>query len=225
MPTARRFDGATLTDPLDPDTDGDGLLDGDEDKNKDGKRQDLTETDPKDPDTDKDGLTDGIELGKNPDGTDIDDANKTDALNDDTDNDCILDGTEDANQNGVYDKPDETNPKDSDSDDDDLVDGDDRDGKIGEDKNCNGETDGLETDPRDEDTDDGGEPDGSEVLITGHDPLEPGDDRGDVALFGGGCACALERQSNDTAGVAALLVGLLLAGRAPKASPTRGRAC
>ena len=51
-------DPGTKTDPLDPDTDNDGLLDGEEDANRNGK-VDEGETDPCDPDTDDDGLLDG----------------------------------------------------------------------------------------------------------------------------------------------------------------------
>ncbi len=207
------IDGATLTDPLNPDTDGDGLLDGEEDANGNGTREELSETDPTDPDTDDDGLTDGIERGKNPDGSAIPGANSTNALDPDTDDDCLLDGVEDANQNGVYDEPGETNPKSSDSDGDGLVDGQDQGtSKPGEDKNCNGIVDAGETDPRDEDTDDGGEPDGSEVLITGHDPLDPSDDRPpNVALFGGGCACEVAPRDSSVGGVGAALVAVALA--------------
>ncbi|MEX0863255.1 MAG: hypothetical protein WD269_00095, partial [Acidimicrobiia bacterium] len=61
------------TDPLDPDTDDDGLSDGDE--------VNVHGTDPLDPDTDDDGLNDGLEvdLGLDP-------------LNPDTDGDGIPDG-------------------------------------------------------------------------------------------------------------------------------------
>ena len=50
------------TDPLDDDTDDDGLLDGNEDKNHNGIVEPF-ETSPKDADSDHDGLLDGLELG------------------------------------------------------------------------------------------------------------------------------------------------------------------
>ncbi|MDC0713728.1 Ig-like domain-containing protein [Stigmatella sp. ncwal1] len=49
------------TDPFNPDTDGDGLLDGDEDANRNG-RVDPGETDPKNADTDGGGVNDGEEV-------------------------------------------------------------------------------------------------------------------------------------------------------------------
>ncbi len=50
---------ASVTVPLDPDTDGDGLPDGVEDADHDGT-VDPGETDPRDPDTDGDGILDGL---------------------------------------------------------------------------------------------------------------------------------------------------------------------
>ncbi|MGE6761436.1 Ig-like domain-containing protein [Corallococcus interemptor] len=62
------------TDPLDDDSDDDGVLDGNEDANHDGITQD-TETDPTLADSDRDGLTDGVELGlTKPQGTGTDPA-------------------------------------------------------------------------------------------------------------------------------------------------------
>jgi hypothetical protein len=49
------------TDPLNPDTDGDGALDGQEDANHNGV-VDAGEADPLDFDSDNDGLTDGYEI-------------------------------------------------------------------------------------------------------------------------------------------------------------------
>ncbi|MBI1223720.1 MAG: hypothetical protein GC192_00670 [Bacteroidetes bacterium] len=49
------------THPLNPDTDGDGIKDGIEDKNKDGHYDPLTETNPLVKDSDGDGIDDGIE--------------------------------------------------------------------------------------------------------------------------------------------------------------------
>ena len=54
--------GTGTTDPLDSDTDGDGLLDGAEDKDVDGALDAGIETSPLDVDTDDDGLTDGAEV-------------------------------------------------------------------------------------------------------------------------------------------------------------------
>ncbi|MEM4293628.1 MAG: CARDB domain-containing protein [Thermoplasmata archaeon] len=51
-------DPNTTTDPLNPDTDNDGLLDGTEDADHNG-RVDLYEPDPNDPDSDDDGILDG----------------------------------------------------------------------------------------------------------------------------------------------------------------------
>ncbi len=113
--------GATLTSPLDPDTDRGGVKDGSEDFNLNGKI-DAGEGDPTAghgaddatiTDTDKDGLSDGLEtaLGTNPNDADTDndgvldgaepnpsddtDADgKIDALDPDSDNDGLFDGTE-----------------------------------------------------------------------------------------------------------------------------------
>ncbi len=49
------------THPLNPDTDGDGIKDGTEDKNKNGDYEIATETDPLKKDTDGDGIQDGLE--------------------------------------------------------------------------------------------------------------------------------------------------------------------
>ncbi|MDC1020815.1 right-handed parallel beta-helix repeat-containing protein, partial [bacterium] len=99
------------TDPLDQDTDDDGLSDGEEV---------LTfSTDPLNVDTDSDGLQDGTEVGNDAwwlgdpsngiDGTDTsvnipdaDPSTTTHPLDDDTDNDGLMDGQEDVNQNGEF---------------------------------------------------------------------------------------------------------------------------
>ncbi len=100
--------------PLNPDSDGDGLLDGEEDLNHDGHFDFLVsdfdyghhgpipgpaygsplETNPCDPDTDHDGLTDWEELRgqRNPPG--FFPFNPTNPLDHDTDNDWLLDGEE-----------------------------------------------------------------------------------------------------------------------------------
>ena len=108
------------TDPFDPDSDDDGLTDGDE--------VEIYGTDPLDPDTDDDGLNDGDEI-----------AAGTDPFDPDSDDDGLTDGDEVH----VY----GTDPLDPDTDDDGLL-------------------DGLEValglDPLDPDTDDDGIPDGSD---------------------------------------------------------------
>ncbi len=118
-------DGLTLaqeealgTSPTDLDSDDDGLLDSQEDRNRNGVL-DPGETNPINPDTDRDGLVDGLELGvtggiPDPDGagplrgsafevTDLDPSTTTDPLDPDTDGGTALDGDEDANQNGRVD--------------------------------------------------------------------------------------------------------------------------
>ena len=119
--------GGLGTDPLDPDSDDDGLCDGapsglpacalgGEDLDGDGVYDVGIETDPTDPDTDDDGWNDGIELvaGTNP-------------LDPDSDDDWLCDGApsglpacalggEDLDGDGVYDVGSETNPNDPDTD-------------------------------------------------------------------------------------------------------------
>ncbi|MBW2256466.1 MAG: OmpA family protein [Deltaproteobacteria bacterium] len=148
------FDGDAIPDP--GDSDGDGLLDTEEDVDGDGI-VDPDETDPYDADTDDDGLIDGQEV----------DSTNTDPLDPDTDGDGVQDGTE----LGVTDAHDDTgsgfvpdadpsthtNPLDDDSDNDGLSDGE-------EDEDHDGEQDADETDPLDADTDGDGLTDGQEVL-------------------------------------------------------------
>ncbi len=131
------------------DSDGDGLLDGDEI---------ALGTNPDDPDSDDDGL---------PDGTEVHGTNATDPLDADSDDDGLLDGVEDANRNGAFDMG-ETDPNNPDTDGDTLLDG-------AEDVNHNGVVDPGETDPRVFDTDGDGLSDGVEVA-TGTDPLDPDSD-------------------------------------------------
>ena len=71
------------TDPARPDTDSDGVLDGQEDANKNCKWDLGLESNPRNPDTDSDGATDGEERDAN-----------TDPIDEDTDDDNILDGAE-----------------------------------------------------------------------------------------------------------------------------------
>jgi len=97
----------------DSDSDDDGILDGNEDKNMNGIF-DSGETDPCKRDTDGDLLQDGTESGMTLSdigpGTnsgifkpDADSSTKTDPADDDTDNDKWLDGQEDKNHNGRVD--------------------------------------------------------------------------------------------------------------------------
>jgi len=146
------------TDPDNPDSDGDGLKDGDEVKKyntdplkadsdgdglKDGEEVLTYKTNPNNVDTDGDGLSDGDEILKY----------KTDPLKADTDGDGLNDGDE-LNK---Y----KTNPLKVDTDGDGLSDGD--------------EVLKHKTDPLKADTDGGGVQDGEEVK-RGTDPLDPSDD-------------------------------------------------
>lgn len=150
------------TDPNNPDTDGDGLKDGEEDFVSNGIWDvDEHEPNPLDPDTDKDGLNDGLEVRYG-----------TDPTNEDSDNDCIIDGLEDENLNGDYNAGSETDALSPDTDSDGLADG--QIGGVGEDLNCNGfrdaDADGrwTETDPRLADSDFDGIPDYDEMTTGGY---------------------------------------------------------
>ena len=103
-------DPGTVTNPLDADTDRDGVKDGAEDTNGNGKF-DVGETDPLNQDTDEDGLKDGQEIFLQTNPTDLD-----------TDDDGLADGLEDRNKNGRIDS-DETSPNNFDTDSDGLSDG------------------------------------------------------------------------------------------------------
>ncbi len=168
----------TETDPRVADTDKDGLSDGFEDRNLNG-RMDTGETDPRRADTDGDGIPDGQEgLPTTPgDATDTDNDGLPDATDPDDDNDFLSDVEEEkALSDGFV-----TNPKDADTDDDGVIDGNDRfpldadadddglrDGQ--EDRNGNKALDLGETNPNDADTDDDGILDGAE-LAGRTDPL------------------------------------------------------
>ena len=145
LPDGVELNSENPTDPLDSDSDDDGLFDGTEDADGDGKLDD-TESNPNDEDTDNDGLDDGVEvLGENP-------TNPNDA---DTDGEGLLDGQEDANKNGALDQG--------------------------------------ETDPNVADTDQGGINDFVEVE-TGFDPLDPKDDnQADLAAIGSGVGTGYDR--------------------------------
>jgi hypothetical protein len=185
-------EGELGTDPDDPDSDDDGILDGVEVRGGNPANPDDPGnriTDPLDPDTDDDRLCDGSLSvpGVCTGGEDADDnglraPTETDPLDADSDDDALTDGVEvlTGNYPGPVDNDtgrpgSQTNPLDADSDDDGLSDGaedDDRDGAF---------SPGLdETDPTDPDTDDGGELDGSEV-VNGRDPVDfPADDNGNL---------------------------------------------
>lgn len=186
------------TDPNNPDTDGDGLTDGEEVETykTDPLKQDtdgdgLTDydevmkykTSPIQADSDSDGLNDGAEIARktdpnNPDTDsdgliDGDEVNKyeTDPLNPDTDGDTLLDGDEVLKYG--------TDPKAQDSDKDGLKDGDEinihKTNPADADTDQDGLKDGLEinqykTDPNNPDTDGDGLMDGKEVNDYGSDP-------------------------------------------------------
>jgi hypothetical protein len=107
------------TNPLDADSDDDGIPDGTEDSDHDGI-YDFGETDPCDIDTDDDGIQDGTELCYSQDDIgpdtnpglfvpDADPDTTTNPIEADTDGDGLSDGEEDANFNGKVD-PGETDP-------------------------------------------------------------------------------------------------------------------
>jgi len=169
------------TDPNNPDTDGDGLTDGEE--------VHKYHTNPLNPDTDGDGLTDGEEVHKyhtdptkwDTDGDGLSDGDEvfkyhTNPLNPDTDGDGLTDGEEvlkyhtdplkvDTDGDGLTDweevKIYHTDPLNPDTDGDGLTDGE--------------EVHRYHTDPLNPDTDGGGVDDGTEVR-RGTNPLDPRDD-------------------------------------------------
>ncbi len=188
------------TDPKNPDTDGDGLNDGEEDQTYKSNplKQDTDgdmlsdyeevmthKTSPIIPDTDKDGLNDGDEVARktNPVETDTDkdgiidgdEINKfsTDPLKLDSDGDEVPDGDEVTKYN--------TNPKAQDSDGDGLNDGYEintsKSNPLSADSDGDKLKDGQEineykTDPNKADTDGDGLLDGSEVLEYSTSPLK-----------------------------------------------------
>jgi len=169
------------TDPNNPDTDGDGLSDGDEvhkymtnplmmdsdnDGLTDGDEVNKYKTDPNKYDTDGDGLSDGDEVMKyhtdpnkmDTDGDGLNDGDevnkyKTDPNNPDTDGDGLSDGQE---VNWYH-----TDPLNIDTDGDGLSDG--------------AEVNKYKTNPLKKDTDGGGVDDGKEIA-RGTNPLNPDDD-------------------------------------------------
>ncbi len=146
------------TDPNDPDSDDDGLNDGDE--------VDVYGTNPLDDDSDDDGLNDGDELN----------VHNTDPLDSDSDDDGLNDGDEVNTYN--------TDPNDADSDDDGLSDGDEVNAYGTDPLDTDSDDDGLSdsdevnvygTDPNAADSDDDGLSD-SQELDLGTDPLDPDSD-------------------------------------------------
>lgn len=143
------------TDPSRPDTDGDGRIDGLEDRNG-NCRLDPGETDPRSADTDGDGLGDQAELDAG-----------TDPLLPDTDGDGVLDGPEVAS--GCM------NPLESDTDGDSLPDDIEdfnQDGMLGTcpDRMFHLDCANGESDPCKADTDGDGEPDNEEAQYLGCTP-------------------------------------------------------
>ena len=169
------------TDPNNPDTDGDGLWDGEEVRKY--------FTNPLNPDTDSDGLSDGDEVHKY----------KTDPNKADTDGDGLKDGEEvntyrtdplkaDTDGDGLNDSDEvlkyKTDPLKADTDGDGLKDGDEvmkyKSNPLKADSDDDGLNDYKEvithkTDPMNMDTDGGTVGDGVEV-DRGSDPLDPSDD-------------------------------------------------
>jgi outer membrane protein OmpA-like peptidoglycan-associated protein len=151
------------TDPLNPDTDGDGL--------NDGQEVNQFKSDPLNPDTDGDSLNDGAEVN----------SYKTDPLNKDTDGDKLADGEEvnthktdplkaDTDNDGLSDSAEimtnKTNPLKADSDGDGLNDG--------------SEVNTYKTNPMKADSDGDSLSDGEEVNTHKTDPLNPDTDGGTV---------------------------------------------
>lgn len=177
--SARRFaadlDPTSVTSPLHGDFDNDGLLDGTEDANKNGRVDNVIgrtggvagsgETDPASADTDGDGLWDGTELGlRDPESRwtdlarfrpDLEPLTRTNPCDADTDDGGQLDGAEDVNGNGRRDlgEGDPTLRDDDDRDGDRLVDADEL---------------AAGTDPYDPDTDGDGLTDGEELARGSH---------------------------------------------------------
>ncbi|MGJ9593517.1 Rib/alpha-like domain-containing protein [Actinotignum sp. GS-2025b] len=160
----------------DPDTDGDGLTDSEEEK---------IGTDPKNPDTDGDGINDGDEVNGTKNPFKDDKFNKdgkpgnTNPLNPDTDGDGVNDGDEVTGKNNGG-KP--TNPNKADTDGDGVTDADEiKDGTDPNNADTDGDgvTDGDEkkdgTDPKNPDTDGDGVTDGREKDL-GTDPKNPDTD-------------------------------------------------
>lgn len=209
-----RQERALGTDPRDPDTDDDGLKDGEEDVDHDGIYDESDhESNPLVADTDGDALNDGFEVRYG-----------TDPTNDDTDGDCITDGLEDMNQNGDYNAGSETNALAPDTDGDGLYDG--QIGGIGEDMNCNGVRDRndeggwAETDPRLPDSDFDGVPDYDEMTDGGF--FNPSANIGDATSGREGCMTVAGTNAAPTS-MLYLFGMLLLANRVVSRCLRKGR--
>lgn len=109
------------SDPLVQDTDGDGIIDGQEDVDGNGVI-DVGETSPTQADTDADGLDDGVEAASCYPEALAPDCQPTLGWMADTDGDGLLDGVEDANGDGAT-QATETDPTLGDTDGDGAVDG------------------------------------------------------------------------------------------------------
>ncbi len=161
------------TDPNNPDTDGDGLLDGQEVDiyGEVGLWLGEFNTEAMNPDTDGDGLLDGQEVDTNGVYPWLGEYN-TSASNPDMDNDGLLDG-EEVNVYG-------SDPNNSDSDGDGLLDGEEVNYYGSDPMNSDSDNDGLDDGYEathigvgavaDSDYDDDGLSDGDEVLLYGTDP-------------------------------------------------------
>ena len=187
--------------PNDPDTDEDGVSDGEEpDPSLDGDLDGANDV--LDVDSDNDGLFDGTELGKDCNGRGTDatknhcrpdgdlGATKTSPTNADTDGGGVRDGGEDVNLNGVRDGAEKNPVKGEGADDANTADGD-----------KDGLPDALETalhtNPSDGDSDDDGVLDGEEAnpsddadgdgMINALDPDSDGDQLFDGTELGKGC--------------------------------------
>jgi parallel beta-helix repeat protein len=219
LTTAREVEEGT--DPLNPDSDGDGILDGPEVLGE-------NPTDPLDPDTDRDGLCDGPQAvgdaciaGEDLDADGQQDAGESDPNDADTDDDCVLDRDE------VEGTP-PTDPTNPDTDFDGVFDG----TELGVTQVPSADSDldagvcvldedpDTTTDPTNPDTDGGGEQDGEEdrnqngrVDPGESDPNVAGDDDPDSGLRARGGAffgCAQRSGTAPLAGTALLAFGLLL---------------
>lgn len=151
------------TDPHNPDTDDDGL--------RDGEEVNIYRTDPLKPDTDDDGLSDYAEAK----------TYRTDPLRGDTDGDGLRDGEEVLRYS--------TDPTKADTDGDGLTDGDEvmkyRTNPLKPDTDGDGLSDREEifttkTDPRNPDTDGDGLTDNEEIVQYHTNPLDPDTDHGSV---------------------------------------------
>lgn len=217
------------TDPNNPDSDNDGLSDGEE--------VFIYGTDPNNADSDGDGVSDGEEVAAGLDPTNPDDGNPnidsdgdgildadeatlgTDPFNADSDSDGVNDGDEvasgtdpldsDSDDDGLNDGDEVANgtdPLDSDSDDDGLADGDEvanGTNPLDSDSDDDGLTDGVEanlgTNPLDSDSDADGITDGDEMNY-GTDPLKADSDDDGTDDFSDNCPTDSNQDQSDLDG-------------------------